>query len=116
MDAHDLLAAVPDAVDRGAISSMNGTAQFDIARPVALRVRDGRIEVIEGRVDAPDVTIRAKDALLLDLFHGRASATAAFMTGRLKVKGDVGLAQRLISAVDRRRLGADLGGEEDQAG
>jgi putative sterol carrier protein len=106
MDIHELLRRVPDACDPDALTSLEGTIQFEISRPVWHEVREGTVRVHEGRTEAPTAVVEASDALLADLYAGRANPVLAFMTGKLKVKGDVGLVKRLIEAVDRERLGA----------
>jgi hypothetical protein len=105
MDIHDLLRRVPDACDPDALTTLEGTIQFEISRPVWHEVRGGRVQVHDGRAVAPDAVVEASDGLLADLYAGRANPVLAFMTGKLKVKGDVGLVKRLIEAVDRDRLG-----------
>lgn len=104
MDAHDLLVKVPGAVDPGALQGLDATIQYEIERPLAHVVRDGTVSVVEGTVDQPDVVISAADALLLDLYGGRAKPAMAFMMGKLRIRGDAGIAQRLVAAVDRSRL------------
>jgi len=104
MDAHDLLARLPEFVDVDAVRGVDAIIQYDVDRPLWHEIRDGEVQVHDGRADAPDLVVRASDALLLDLFHGKASPTMAIMSGRLKVKGDMRLARNLISLVDRERL------------
>ncbi len=104
MDAHDLLARISEVVDRDAIDGVDAVIQYDVARPLWHEIRDGEVRVHEGRAEAPDLVVRAKDQLLLDLFYGRANPMTAFMMGRLKVEGDVKLAQNLVAMVDRERL------------
>lgn len=104
MDAHDLLQSVPDAVDPEALKDLKATIQYEIERPLAHIVEDGRVSVVEGTVETPDVVIAADDQLLLDIYRGRVNPVSAFMMGRLRVRGDVGLARRLIGSVDRTRL------------
>ena len=105
MDIHELLRRVPDACDPDALSTLEGTIQFETTRPIWHDVRGGTVRVHDGRAEAPDAVVEASDTLLADLYAGRANPVLAFMTGKLKVKGDVGLVKRLIEAVDRERLG-----------
>jgi len=63
----------------------------------ALHVHDQTCELIYGGVEKPDITFQAweKDWLLLNA--GKLDATMAFMTGKLKITGDVGLAMKIPS-------------------
>lgn len=104
MDAHDLLARLPEFVDVEAVRDVDAIIQYDIERPLWHEIRGGEVRVHEGHAEAPDLRVGASDALLLDLFHGDASPTMAIMTGRLKVQGDMRLARNLVALVDRDRL------------
>ncbi len=107
MDIHRLLRRVPDASDPKALGDLDAVVQFETSRPVWHEVKGGAVRVHEGHAEAPDAVVAASDRLLADLYSGRANPVVAFMSGRLKVKGDVGLVKRLIEAVDRAKLGSD---------
>ncbi len=62
-----------------------------------LDVADGTLQVIEGVAENPNVTLAMSDETFVKLLTGRMDGTAAFMTGRLKVRGDMGMALRLQS-------------------
>jgi putative sterol carrier protein len=104
MDAHDLLARMPEIVDADRIQGVEAVIQYDIDRPLWHEITGGEVRVHDGRAEAPDLVVKAKDEVLLDLFHGRANPMMAFMMGRLKVEGDMTLAQNLVALVDRDRL------------
>lgn len=66
-----------------------------------ISVRDGAISIEEERRDA-DCTIRCDEPDFIDILDGRRSLITAAMQGRVKVRGDVALAQKfhgLVSAV-----------------
>lgn len=58
-------------------------------------VEDGRCAVREGPAPSPQVVVVCAAADWLAIVNGALDAGAAFMAGRLRVKGDVGLALRL---------------------
>ncbi len=53
-----------------------------------IRVADGRLVATAGDVSRPDVTITADHGTAVAVATGRLSLPTAFMTGRVKVKGD----------------------------
>ena len=94
---------VPDAV-KGDAGTPNAVIQFETTEPVHCIVKDGAVTSVEGVAPEADVTVRVKDDDLVRMFDGKLNPMTAFMTGRLKVRGDIGLAQRLIKSIDRGKL------------
>jgi predicted lipid carrier protein YhbT len=56
-----------------------------------VRVHDGRVEVESGRTPAPSISFTVDADTAQAIHSGRQSAQAAFMTGRLRLGGDVAL-------------------------
>lgn len=96
---------VPDAV-KGDPSTPDAVIQFETTEPVHCIVKDGTVTSVEGVAQQADVTVKVKDDDLVRMFDGKLNPMTAFMTGRLKVRGDIGLAQRLIKSIDRDKLSA----------
>ena len=66
-----------------------------------ISVRDGEIRIEEARHDA-DCTIRCDEADFIDIIEGRRNLITATMQGRVKIRGDITLAQKfhgLVSAM-----------------
>jgi putative sterol carrier protein len=83
-------------VDASKTAGMNNSYLFDIegAGTWKVDVRDGSVNVTEGGEGA-DVTIIASEETFEKITSGEQNATSAYMTGKLKVKGDMGAAMKL---------------------
>lgn len=102
MTARELLQKIPSIVDGGSFE--DAVIQYDIAEPLYHVAKGGHLEAHDGVAEAPDVIVRASDADLLRLLRGQLSARRALLTGKLKVRGDLRLAQRLVGIVDREAV------------
>ena len=58
-------------------------------------VDDGKFKMGKGKIDNPNVTFVAKDKDWVAVSDGKLGGTWAYMTGRLKIRGDQGLARKL---------------------
>lgn len=81
------------------IAGMNATYQFDITGDGggkwAVKLADGSAEVTEGEVEGADITLTATDEDWMKIVDGSLSGQTAFLTGKLKIKGDMSLAMKL---------------------
>jgi putative sterol carrier protein len=53
------------------------------------------IDVKLGKHASPNITITMKESDYLDMINGKLNGQMAFMTGKLKIAGDMGLALKL---------------------
>ncbi len=99
---------VPEAVraPSPARAGKRTVVQYAVSEPVYHVLDGGAVVAHEGTATDADVTIKVSDDDLVRLLAGQLSPTTALFTGRLKVRGDLGLAQRLIGMVDREKLAA----------
>jgi putative sterol carrier protein len=83
-------------VDEAKTAGMTNSYVFEIdgAGTWKVDVDDGKVTVTEGGGDA-DTTISASDETFQKIAAGEQNATAAYMTGKLKIKGDMGAAMKL---------------------
>lgn len=83
-------------VDPSKLAGMTNTFAFDIegAGQWTVAIADGAVNVSEGLGEA-DCTITATEETLIRIARGEQNATTAYMTGKLKIKGDMGAALKL---------------------
>ena len=73
--------------------------QWDLSGPHGgqwwIDVNDGTYKMGKGKIPNPSVTFIAKDKDWVAICHDQLSGTWAYMTGRLKVRGDQAVARKL---------------------
>jgi putative sterol carrier protein len=94
--AQEFFDALPSRVSPDRIEGMNNTYVFDIegAGVWTVAVADGAVTVTEGASDA-DCTFSSSEETFEKITSGEQNATTAYMTGKLKIKGDMGAAMKL---------------------
>lgn len=88
-------------IDPKKTAGMNCTYQFNITGEGGgdwyVVLTDGQPKVSEGTADNPSITLSADSSNWLDIVNGKTSGQMAFLTGKLKIKGDMALAMKLQS-------------------
>ncbi|MGH3127206.1 MAG: SCP2 sterol-binding domain-containing protein [Gaiellaceae bacterium] len=94
--AQEFFDALPSRVSPDRIEGMNNTYVFDIegAGTWTVKVADGAVTVTDGAEEA-DCTFSASEETFEKIASGEQNATTAYMTGKLKIKGDMGAAMKL---------------------
>ena len=73
--------------------------QWDLSGPNGgqwwIDVNDGAYKMGKGKIDHPNVTFVATDKDWVAVCNGQLGGTWAYLTGRLKVRGDQGVARKL---------------------
>ena len=87
---------LPTRVTPERIEGMTNTYVFDIegAGVWTVAIADGAVTVTEGAGDA-DCTFSTSEENFEKIISGEQNATTAYMTGKLKIKGDMGAAMKL---------------------
>ena len=96
MTTREFFEGLESRVDASKTAGMNNSYLFDIegAGQWKVDVRDGSVSVSEGSGDA-DVTISASEDTFDQIASGALNPTTAYMSGKIKIKGDMGAAMRL---------------------
>ena len=106
--AHEVFQSYESQKYEPLLRGLTGTYLFEIERAGYwfISVQDGALSIEEVRHDA-DCTIRCDESDFIDIIEGRRSLITAAMQGRVKITGDLALAQKfhgLVSAkIERKR-------------
>lgn len=75
---------------------IGGTVKFDIEGEGCIMVDDSAVRAGD---EEADVTLSADPETFQGMMDGDTNPTAAFMSGKLKVDGDMGMAMKLAAAL-----------------
>lgn len=95
--SEDLPSRLADKAD--SVTAINAVYQFEIDGPTGGTwtvdlTRDSDF-VSEGAADSADCTVKMKEADFVSMWLGKLPGPQAFMTGKLKIDGNMGLAMKL---------------------
>ncbi|HKT43593.1 MAG TPA: SCP2 sterol-binding domain-containing protein [Gaiellaceae bacterium] len=92
----EFFTSLPSRADTSKTAGMTNSYFFDIegAGQWTVDVDNGAVTVKEGGGDA-DVSISTSQETFEKIIAGEQNPTSAYMTGKLKVKGDMGAAMKL---------------------
>src|SRR5919109_1495854 len=96
MEVREFFETLESRVEPAKTAGLNKSYLFEIdgAGTWKVDVTDGGVSVTEGGGDA-DVTIRASEETFRAVASGEQNPTTAFMTGKLKIEGDMAAAMKL---------------------
>lgn len=96
MTVREFFESLTERVDADRTAGMHNTFAFDIegVGQWTVTVDDGTVTVVEG-AGAADCTIRANEKTMTKIVTRKSNPTTAYMTGKLKIDGDMGAALKL---------------------
>jgi putative sterol carrier protein len=93
--------AMPGRFRADKAAGTNATIQYDISGEGGgtwnAVIKDGTCTVNQGAATNPNLTLSIAAQDWIDMLAGKQSGQMLFMSGKLKVKGDMGLAMKLGS-------------------
>jgi putative sterol carrier protein len=94
--AQDFFDSLESRADPSKLTGVNNSYLFDIEGEGQwlVDVRDGTVNVTQGGGEA-DATISTSGETFEKIVAGEQNPTTAYMTGKLKIKGDMGAAMKL---------------------
>jgi putative sterol carrier protein len=95
--AREYFETLPTRIDESKTAGMTNTYVFDVegAGKWTVAFDDGKVDVAEGAKADADCTISTTEENFVKIVNGEQNPTSAYMTGKLKVKGDMGAALKL---------------------
>lgn len=98
---NDIFTRMPGRLDPEAAAGLDVVIQFDLSGDGGgvwhCAISDGACTVAEGAHDAPTMTLSMEAADYVGLISGELDGTVAFMSGKLRIDGDMSLAMRMQS-------------------
>ncbi|MFC3852701.1 SCP2 sterol-binding domain-containing protein [Salinispirillum marinum] len=95
-DLNEQFSAFQSRFNADAADDMEEVFQFDVeGTTFYLAIKDAACHMGEGEHDDPSVTLRLNSDTMKDLMAGETSGMQAFMSGSLKVEGNMMLATKL---------------------
>ncbi len=98
---NDIFSRMPGRLDPQAAAGLDAVIQFNLSGEGGgvwhCAIKDGACTVGEGAHDAPTMTLSMEAADYVQLTSGELDGTVAFMSGKLRIDGDMGLAMRMGS-------------------
>jgi putative sterol carrier protein len=95
----DYIETLPQRFVPGASKGVNAVFQFELSgdggTTFHVTVDDGTMKVTDGPASAPNTTIKMASTDYVDMVNGKLNGAMAFMKGKLKVSGNVMLAQKM---------------------
>jgi putative sterol carrier protein len=93
--------ALPSRFHAASAEGVTAVYQFDLSGneggQYQLHIADQTCRVSSGLHPSPDVTLRMMGEDCVAILDGRLSGVSAFLSGRLKMEGDLGLAMKLAA-------------------
>ena len=103
--AKEIIEAMPGAFRPERAKGIKATYQFELTGEGGgnwvLEIANQQCQVREGGAAEPDATISLAAADYVSLVKGELDAMGAFLRGKLKVKGDIGLAMKALNLFQR---------------
>ncbi len=97
--------AMPGNLNADAAKGMNSVIQFKLSGDGGgdyhVIIKDGACTVAEGAHASPNMTMTLAAQDYVDMINGKLNGQMAFMSGKLKIAGDMGLAMKMQSLFKR---------------
>ncbi len=101
----EIFSAMPANINADAAKGMSSVIQFNLGGDGGgnyyVEIKDGTAKVSEGSHASPNMTMTLAAQDYVDLITGKLNGQMAFMSGKLKIAGDMGLAMKMQTLFKR---------------
>ena len=105
MTPQEIFNEMPKNLNADAAKGMNSVIQFNLSGDNGgqwyTTIKDGKAEVAQGTAPAPNMTLSMSSSDYVDMIMGKLNGQMAFMSGKLKISGDMGLAMKMQNLFKR---------------
>jgi len=105
MTPQEIFDEMPKQLNTDAAKGMTSTIQFNLSGDNGgqwyVAIKDGKAEVSKGTAPSPNMTMSMAAQDYVDMTTGKLNGQMAFMSGKLKISGDMGLAMKMQSLFKR---------------
>ena len=105
MNPQEIFDQMSANLNADAAKGMNSTIQFNLSGDNGgqwyVTVKDGKAEVNKGTAPSANMTMSMAANDYVDMITGKLNGQMAFMSGKLKIAGDMGLAMKMQSLFKR---------------
>ena len=99
-DFNELMKSLPKLINAEEAKGLNGWVQFSLTGvgggDWGVILEDGKVNVSEGPMMQPQLTVKISTENAEKLMSGSLDPMMAFMTGKIKIAGDMFLGMKLI--------------------
>jgi len=105
MTPQEIFDQMPANLDPNAAKGVNATIQFNLSGDNGgewyVAVKDGAATVNKGKAPSANMTMTMAAQDYVDMISGKLNGQMAFMSGKLKISGDMGLAMKMQTLFKR---------------
>jgi len=107
-DLKEVLDKMPDALVPEKAAGVNAVVQLNLSGDGGgdwyMTIANGQVVIDEGQAASPDVSLDMNASDYVDITKGDGNPMTLFMTGKIKVQGNISIAMKFQELFDKDRV------------